>query len=135
MVDQVLSQSSRFLLPNRNILYWHFIVCTFILQIAVSRQFSLQFLFNILVSLRLSVEDVEKLSQLSALLAGSSFSFRRFDWFLAHFHGFHENQRLDHKMRIKLPLSLTNFKLEQFANYLESPRGLQTFLVFPQHPA
>ena len=135
VVDQVLSQSSRFLLPNWNILLWHFIVCNFIFQIAISRQFSLQFLFKFLVSLRLSVEGVEKLNPLSALLAGSSFSFRRLDWFLAHFHGFHENQRLDHKMRIKLPLSLTNFKLEQFSNYLESPRGLQTFLVFLQHPA
>ena len=135
VVDQVLSQSSCFLLPNWNILYWHFIVCTFLFQIAISRQFSLQFLFKFLVSLRLSVENVEKLNPLSALLAGSSFSFRRLDWFLAHFHGFHENQRLDHKIRIKLSLSLTNFKLEQFSNYLESPRGLQTFLVFLQHPA
>ena len=54
VVDQVLSQSSRFLLPNWNILLWHFIVCTFIFQIAISRQFSLQFLFKFLVSLRLS---------------------------------------------------------------------------------
>ena len=51
------------------------------------------------------------------------------------FYGFHENQQLDHKMKIKLPLPLTNFKLEQFTNHLESPGGLQTFLVFPQHPA
>ena len=45
-------------------LHWYFIVCTFILHLAISRQFSLQFLFKCLVPLRLFVDDVEKLNTL-----------------------------------------------------------------------
>ena len=45
-------------------LHWYFIVCTFILHLAISRQFSLQFLFKSLVPLRLFVDDVEKLNTL-----------------------------------------------------------------------
>ena len=54
------------------IFHRHFIVCTFILQIAISRQFSLQFLFKFLVPLRVFVDDVEKLNTLFAPLADSS---------------------------------------------------------------
>ena len=45
-------------------LHWYFIVCTFILHLTISRQFSLQFLFKSLVPLRLFVDDVEKLNTL-----------------------------------------------------------------------
>ena len=39
-------------------------------------------------------------------------------------------------MRIKLPLSLTNFTHEKFANHSESPRlAFKIFIVSPQHPA
>ena len=54
------------------------------------------------------------------------FSFRSYDWFLALFYGFHGNQRLNHKMRIRLPLSLTNYTHEKFTNHLKSPRGLKS---------
>lgn len=43
------------------------------------------------------------------LLAGSSFSFQHSDWLIVLFGGFHENQQLDHKIRIHLSFSLTNF--------------------------
>ena len=52
----------------------------------------------------------------------SLLSNRRFDWFLALFDGFHDNQRLDLKITIKLPLSLTNFNL--FYSSPNIPRGL-----------
>ena len=43
------------------------------------------------------------------LLAGSSFGFRLFDWFIAFYDGFHENQRLDNKIKLNLSFSLTDF--------------------------